>query len=102
MTRMTTRPAKSAKALGTSSYDRSSGLISIVLLALAAQTVNASGKTPALVDQPKEIALALSACPVESRQRLRCTCWKRTATSKSETARTASQRLSANPDTDFE
>jgi hypothetical protein len=57
-------PAKSKKAFGTTSYARSNGLIGICLLALAAQTVKASGEnTPALMDQQKEIALALSACP---------------------------------------
>lgn len=55
-------PVKSARAFGTRSYARSNG--AICLLAPAAQTVQASGeKTPALMDQPAEIALALSACP---------------------------------------
>jgi hypothetical protein len=56
--------AKSTRAFGTTSYARSNGLIGICLMALAVQTVKASGETPALMDQPKEIALALSACPV--------------------------------------
>jgi hypothetical protein len=64
MTSTIIEPVKSTKALGTISYARSSGLIGICLLALGAQSVKASGeKTPALMDQPTEIALALSACP---------------------------------------
>jgi hypothetical protein len=64
MTTMINRPVKSTKAFGTMRYARSNGLIGICLLALAAQTVKASGeKTPSLMDQTTEIALALSACP---------------------------------------
>jgi hypothetical protein len=64
MTSTINGPVKPTKAFGTRSYARSNGAISIWLLALSAQTVQASGeKTPALMDQPTEIALALSACP---------------------------------------
>jgi hypothetical protein len=59
-----TGPVKSTKAFDTARFTRSSGLIGVCLLALAAQTVSASGEqTPALMDQQREIALALSACP---------------------------------------
>jgi hypothetical protein len=64
MTSKINRPVESTKPFGATSYFESSVLIGICLLALSAQTVNASGETPALMDQPKEIALALSACPV--------------------------------------
>jgi hypothetical protein len=53
----------STKAFGAISYARSSGLIGTCLLALAARTVNAAGETPALKDQPKEIALASEGSP---------------------------------------
>ncbi len=60
-----TIPIKSTKAFDKARFTRSKGLIGICLLSLAARTANASGaQTPAPIDQPNEIALALSACPV--------------------------------------
>jgi hypothetical protein len=59
-----TGPVKSTNAFDTARFTRSSGLIGVCLLALAAQAICASGEqTPGLMDQQREIALALSACP---------------------------------------
>jgi hypothetical protein len=94
----TNGPVKSTKALGTTSYARSNGLMSICLLALAAQSVRASGeKPPALMDQSAEIALALSACPIGVASKAAVYVLKKNGYVKVRDSQNGLQRLSSTP-----